>query len=163
MGIKLKFILVFVFLKTFCFCQSDNYLGDSLIFDISFNEEKNILTLEFTNHSKNILVLPWKDHYPYTDFDEEIAKCNIYLGYDDKITLLKIKENTPLYVLEENNISIETGKTINRIIEMKNLLSSNEIKQYDFIFVQYSFINPCKTDYIPLTSSKINLKIYKKR
>ena len=119
MGINLKIIILFVLLKTSILSQSSNYFEDSLKIDIKFNFEKLELEVAFINTGVSDCKLPWKEHFPYSDFDNEVAAFNIYIGFENQIKLLKITENIPTFVFEEDNLNIKAGKTVIKVIQLK--------------------------------------------
>lgn len=127
---------------------SNSYFGqksmgqeiDSMTLTISYDKNKHVLHACFTNLSNSVVILPWQEQLPYVEFDSDTARFSILLGNKNGIAAIGLQECIPSFTFESNNIELKPKETTCKVIELKCMISQEDIKNNNLLFAIYSFI-----------------------
>ena len=136
-----------VVLLIIVYCISDNCHSqliaenkiDSMTLTISYDNNKHVLRACFTNLSNSVVILPWQEQLPYIEFDTDTARFSILLGNNIGITAIGLQDCIPTFTFESNNIELKPKETTCKVIELKCMISKEDLINNNFVFAIYSF------------------------
>ena len=140
---KMKVVVLLIIV----YCISDNCHSqliaenkiDSMTLTISYDKNKHVLHACFTNLSNSVVILPWQEQLPYVEFDSDTARFSILLGNKNGIAAIGLQECIPSFTFESNNIELKPKETTCKVIELKCMISKEDLINNNFVFAIYSF------------------------
>lgn len=140
---KIKVVVLLIIV----YCISDNYHSqlmaenkiDSMILNISYDKNKHVLNACFTNQSNQVVILPWQEQLPYIEFEKDTVRFSVLLGNKFGIAAIGLEECIPTFTFESNNIELKPKETTCKVIELKCMISKEDLINNNFIFAIYSF------------------------
>lgn len=140
---KMKVVVLLIIV----YCISDNCHSqliaenkiDSMTLTISYDKNKHVLNACFTNLSNSVVILPWQEQLPYIEFDSDTARFSILVGNKNGIAAIGLQDCIPTFTFESKNIELKPKETTCKVIELKCMISKEDLINNNFVFAIYSF------------------------